>query len=358
MPRTDRFPPGPETPCASTAPGSSHAEIVAQLAADPRAVVVVDDEGRAVGVVGDRELRAAALRGLAESAPVVDLMDRDPVWLDASPSDDDLRESLEAVGASAAVVRDGEGRPTALHDRRDLFAARDRARHAILMVGGEGTRLRPLTAETPKPLLPVGGRPILERIVERLREHGVERVTMALGYRAEQIERHFGDGADFGVAVDYVREERPLGTAGAIGMVEVPTAGPLLVMNGDIVTNLDFTAMALEHARRGAAVTVAARPYQHQVPYGVLRLVGGRIVDIAEKPTRTWWTNAGVYLMDAAVVGRIERDRYLDMTMLVEGLIGDGRDVESFPLLEYWCDIGLPADYERANRRLSEPGTP
>ena len=118
------------------------------------------------------------------------------------------------------------------------------------------------------------------------------------------------------------------------------------------MTDLDFTAMALAHDRRRAAVTMAARPYQHQVPFGVLRVVGGRIVDIREKPTQTWWTNAGVYLMDAAVVGTIERDRYLDMTMLVESLIGEGREVASFPVLEAWCDIGQPADYERANREI------
>lgn len=334
----------------SFGPRTRLADLVAALAAEPGCVAIVDESGSLLGIVGDRELRRAAFAELADSASAASVMDAEPPVVEGTVGHDQLIAELDRTAASAVVGLDERGAPTALHDRRELLLERARPRHAVLMVGGEGQRLRPLTEKTPKPLLPVGGRPILEHIVLSLVAHGVERISLALGYRGDQIVEHFGDGAKFGAEITYVREERPLGTAGAIGMVTAPEKGPLLVMNGDLMTELDFSAMALAHDRRRAAVTMAARPYQHQVPFGVLRVVGGRIVDIREKPTQTWWTNAGVYLMDADVVGTIERDRYLDMTMLVESLIGEGREVASFPVLESWCDIGQPADYERANR--------
>jgi dTDP-glucose pyrophosphorylase len=337
----------------SFGPRTRLADLHAALAEAPDVLAIVDESGAILGIVGDRELRNAAFAELAESSSAAAVMDAEAPVVRTATAAEDLRRLLDGTSASAVVELNEAGELVALHDRRSLLLDRARAREAVLMVGGKGQRLRPLTAETPKPLLPVGGKPILEHIVASLVEHGVEIVTLALGYRAEQIVEHFGDGENFGLQIRYVREETPLGTAGAIGMVEAPREGPLLVMNGDLLTELDLSAMALAHDRRRAAVTMAARPYQHQVPFGVLRVVGGRIVDIREKPTKTWWTNAGVYLMDPEIVGQIESDRYLDMTMLVEHLIGAGREVASFPVLESWCDIGQPADYERANRELS-----
>lgn len=329
----------------------THAE-ARNLIASPRHVLVIErEDGGLLGLVGDGELRAAARAGLAESTGVEGMMATDVAELPGTGREDAAALALlDAGGQSYAVARSG-GRVEHVYARRLLAAERARPETAVLMVGGEGTRLRPLTDELPKPLLPVGGVPILERIVRSLVAHRVPRIVMALGYRGEQIEERFGDGARFGAEIRYVREKKPLGTAGAIGLVQDPGSRPLLVMNGDILTELDFSAMAVEHERLRSAVTVAARPYQHRIPYGVLRLMESRVVAVEEKPAATWWTNAGVYLMNPEVPRRIAADRYVDMTMLIESLIGEGERIDAFPLREYWCDIGRPEDYAEANQR-------
>lgn len=319
-----------------------------------RPVLVVHEGGRFAGLIDDDELRQAMVRGLAPNTTVAEIADATVPTLGPGADAEAIAAIFRSEAARFVLELDAAGRPRVLHGRpRDPLAER-RPRHAVLMVGGEGTRLRPLTDTTPKPLLPVGGRPILERILEHLRNHEIRRVTMALGYRARQIEEHFAGCGDLGVEIDYVREEKALGTAGAIGLVPEIGSEPLLVMNGDILTDLDFAAMADFHRREGAAITVAVRPYQHRVPYGVTRLMGRRIVGLQEKPILTSWTNAGIYIMEPEIRSAIPASRYYDMTLLIEERIDEGDPVMAFPVREYWCDIGLPEDYQRANHAFAD----
>lgn len=329
---------------------SSLADAARRFDEERNPVLVLADDGSLVGVVGDGALREAAFKGLPGTAPIGDVVHTAPLVVTGGA--EDAKWALSEGTDEVVVCLDERGQPVACHARASLLPEERPVQSAILMVGGEGTRLRPLTENVPKPMLPVGGVPILERIVRSLDDAGVQRFTMALGYRAEQIVSHFGEGREDS-SITYVHEEKPLGTAGAIGLVEDVGEGPLLVMNGDILTDLDFRAMALAHHRSGAAVTVAVRPYHHQVPYGVMGLVDGRVVSIDEKPTQVWWTNAGIYLMNKSVQEGIKRNAYLDMTVLMERLIGAGDEVRGFPIREYWCDIGQREDYERANARLS-----
>ncbi len=320
-------------------------DAVAALENDDGPLLITGEKGEVLGWIADREVRRAYLAGLAGTTPVASCMDdHPPVAKDKERAEAILSESPWLPGVLV------DGRPPTLVTPGAAGVATSAVKEAVLMVGGRGSRLMPLTKETPKPLLPVRGRPILEHILEHLTAEGIDTVHLALGYLAEQIEAFVGDGSRFGIRVSYLREDVPLGTAGAVGLLPEGEPGPLLVMNGDILTNISLRAMAAWHEGEGAALTVAARPHQHQIPYGVFRLFDARIVSLEEKPVASFWVNAGIYLMQRTLAARIPKGRYLDMTTFIQGLVQEGESVCAFPLRESWCDIGLPEDYDRVNR--------
>ena len=330
---------------------STFAEASAHFENSEVPLIVEDDSGVFRGLIGDRELRRAVMRGAPPGESVSSIMCFQPLIAAPEVTAHEAQGLLKDAVEEWLVLIDNAQKVSGVWGIAASEQRPHQIKRAILMVGGEGTRLRPLTENTPKPMLPIGGKPILERIVRHISSFGIQQVTMALGYRAHQIEEHFGDGSEFGVTIDYVREKKALGTAGAIGLIQGPLDGPLLVMNGDILTDLDLGAMALQHRADQAAVTVAVRPYQHRIPYGVMRLMDTRVIAVEEKPLHTCWSNAGIYVMESSLVDTIESNTYLDMTLLMERVIAEGDKVQAFPIREYWCDIGLPEDYYRANER-------
>jgi NDP-sugar pyrophosphorylase family protein len=195
-------------------------------------------------------------------------------------------------------------------------------------------------------MLPVGDRPLLERIVHQLRDAGIRRINVTTHYRADAIARHFGDGSAFGVELRYVSEEQPLGTAGALGLVD--SDDPILVMNGDILTSVDFRAMHRFHDEHEASLTVAVRPYEVSVPYGLVELDRDRVVGIHEKPVVKGFLNAGIYLIGPEARRLVAAGERLEMTQLIDRVVAAGQRVIGFPLREYWLDIGHPNDYEQA----------
>ena len=316
--------------------------------ATPHAAIIGDHD-ELLGVVGDTEIRRSLAAGAAPNTPLQSVLTRE-FLLVTDTEDAKASESVFLAGADRYMVNvDGRGIAVSVRARHEVADPGAAPTHAVIMVGGEGARLKPLTDSIPKPMLPIGGVPILERIVNHVTRHGVKRITMALGYLGDQIERHFGDGSTFAAAIDYVHETKPLGTAGALGMVKRDSSRPLLVMNGDILTNLDLTAMARDHQMEGAALTVASRAFQQDIPYGVFTMMDGRVVAVEEKPTRTSWTNAGIYIMEPSVLELIPPNQYTDMTLTLEKLISRGDPVRAFCVRESWWDIGRPDDYERAN---------
>jgi NDP-sugar pyrophosphorylase family protein len=220
---------------------------------------------------------------------------------------------------------------------------------AVIMAGGYGTRLRPLTDDTPKPMLPVGGRPILQHTIEQLKKSGVRRVDVTTHYKADVISDHFGDGHDFGLQMEYIHENSPLGTAGALREVDGWTE-PLLVINGDILTEVNFRALLDYHREHKALLTVGVRQYQVQVPYGVVECEGPSITCISEKPKLSFLVNAGIYLLDPRVRSFIPNNQRCDMTDLILRLVQEKCAVVSFPIVEYWLDVGSLVDYEQAQR--------
>jgi len=215
------------------------------------------------------------------------------------------------------------------------------------MAGGLGTRLRPLTEDLPKPMLLVGGKPLIERVIEQLWLAGIRRVNLTTHYKPEKIIEHFGDGSTFGIELNYVNEEHPLGTGGALGLMPMPSQ-PLLVINGDILTQVNFRAMHAFHQEQKADLTVAVRRYEIQVPYGVIECEGARVRRLQEKPQVGFLVNAGIYLLEPSVYQFIPQNTSFNMTDLIQWLLDAGRTVVSFPVHEYWLDIGQPADYAQA----------
>ena len=228
----------------------------------------------------------------------------------------------------------------------------------VLLAGGRGVRLRPLTYTIPKPLLPIGERPILEEIVERLKSQGFDDLVIAVGYRAELIETYFRDGAQLGVCIDYVRETHPLGTAGPLSLLrerfDLPSEEPVLVMNGDILTDLDLREFVEFHRRRGFDLTVATKEYQLQHPYGVIKVDGDRIVEIVEKPVETDVVSAGIYAVQPAALDLVPSDAFFDMPDLANRLIATGRDVGSYRFADAWMAIDRIEQLEDAGRMVAE----
>jgi NDP-sugar pyrophosphorylase family protein len=218
---------------------------------------------------------------------------------------------------------------------------------AVVMAGGYGTRLRPITKGLPKPMLPIGDRPLLELTVHQLREAGIRSVNVATHYKRDVIASHFGDGRSFGVEIRYVEEDQPLGTAGALSLLKT-SDDPFLVINGDVLTQVDFHAMLDFHREHKADMTVAVRQHETRLPHGVVEIDGTTITRISEKPVLRHFMNAGIYLLNPEMCRLVPSGQRYDMTDLISRLIAEGYRVVSFPIREYWLDIGQVEDYEKA----------
>ena len=322
--------------------------------------LVVDGEGLLLHTITDGDIRRAMLDGVELDAPVQELLERKkgtfyskPLTARAGTERSLWLEQMQTYGLQHLPLLDDEGRVVDLVTLADLLPEKHVPPRAVIMAGGFGVRLRPLTDDLPKPMLPVGGRPLMEHTIERLRKSGVRQVAVTTHYRPEKISDHFGNGAAFGVEINYIEEDRPLGTAGALSLLEASTE-PLLVINGDILTEINFRAMLDFHREFGADLTVAVRQYNIQVPYGVVECDGPRVLGLREKPSFDVMVNAGIYLLEPVTHEYIPADQRLDMPTLIEMLLADGRQVVTFPVIEYWLDIGQHTEYEKAQTDYNE----
>lgn len=338
-------------------PAATLRDVMAVIDANSEGMaLVVDTRERLIGMTTDGDIRRALLRGIGLERPVTDILAQKQgtdyaTPITASPPFDRARllQLMEAhrVRQVPIVGNDDTLLGVALYSRV-LTARENLPIEAVIMAGGFGTRLKPLTDDTPKPMLPVAGRPIIEHIVAKLEETGIRHCHITTHYLPEQIERHLGDGRQFGLDISYIHETAPSGTAGALRHIRHSGTAPLLVINGDILTHTDFQAMYRFHQENEAAFTVGVRTYEFQIPYGVLQMDGANVTSLVEKPSTRLFINAGVYLMQPEVLERIPADQRFDMTDLIRALIEAGRKVVSFPIFEYWIDVGRPEDYARA----------
>lgn len=316
--------------------------------------LLVGTRGQFLNTISDGDVRRGLLHGLGLSDPVTKLLPikakmPNPLPVTARVGTDEavLLQLMQDRGVRQLPLTDVRGRIVDVVTLGDLLPEAPHPLQAVVMAGGQGSRLRPLTENIPKPMLPVGGRPLMELIIEQLREVGVRKVNVATHYQAEKIVDHFGDGSGFGVEIAYVNEETPLGTGGALGLMARPDE-PVLVINGDILTDVDFRSMQAYHREHGADMTVAVRRFEVQVPYGVVECDGPKLTGLREKPQISFFVNAGIYLLEPTVYEYVPANSHLNMTDLISTLISNGKTVVSFPVREYWLDIGQHADYARA----------
>jgi dTDP-glucose pyrophosphorylase len=316
--------------------------------------LVVDEGGRLIGTITDGDVRRAVLAGMDLNLSVAELLKRKPGTPHASPTTapagterSELLRLMRERRIRHVPLLDDEGRVDELATLDELVPEEAEPMHAVIMAGGCGERLRPLTEDLPKPMLPVGGRPLMEQVIGQLRDAGVRRVCVSTHYKAEKITKHFGDGRDFGVEISYLTEDQPLGTAGALSLM-TPTQEPLLVVNGDVLTRVDFRAMLKFHREHRAHLTVGVRQYGLCVPYGVVEHDGALVTSIREKPLLQFLVNAGIYLLEPEAHRHIPCGQRFDMTDLIPRLLDSRLTVVSFPIVEYWVDIGEHAEYARA----------
>lgn len=317
-------------------------------------VLVVNKERKLLGTISDGDIRRAILRGVNLDLAVQSLLAENkkitghgPITAREGTSDAELLQLMNKAEVRQIPIVDEEDRVKHVAFLNDLVRDYELPIRAVVMAGGFGTRLRPLTDNTPKPMLHIGDRPILERTIEQLKKTGINRISLTTHYKPEIISDHFGNGTGFGVDINYVHEDQPLGTAGAIGLLE-DTGEPFLMINGDILTHVDFRAMLKHHNKHNAALTVGVCSYELQVPYGVIQCQGAEVFGVSEKPKVQFLVNAGIYLVGPGMRNYIPAGRKFDMTDLIQSLVAGNRKVVSFPIVEYWLDVGRPGDYERA----------
>lgn len=317
--------------------------------------LVVDDQEKLLGVVTDGDIRRALIRGLSLEHPVFEVMNKRPKVAALQDSKTQLIAIMEGHHLYQLPVVDEQGRVVRLESLQALYKQPAFPNPVFLMAGGFGTRLRPYTDECPKPLLEIGGKPILETIIENFVKSGFRQFYIAVHYRAQQIKDYFGDGGRWGIKIDYIDEAEPLGTAGAIGLMpdNLPDV-PLIVMNGDILTQIDFSRLLAYHNEQQAIATLCVRQYEYQIPYGVVKLEQQRVVGIEEKPLQSCLANAGIYVLDHSLINSIAAQKKLDMPTLLNQQVAAGEIVSMFPVNDYWLDIGREADFLRAQGEFAK----
>jgi dTDP-glucose pyrophosphorylase len=312
-------------------------------------LLVVDQDLRLLGTVTDGDIRRGILRGLALDTSIANAMNTQPITISRDMSRDSALSLMRTKSIHCVPVVDETQHVFGLETETRLLWQGVEDTWIVLMAGGLGMRLRPLTETIPKPLLNVNGKPMLEHIIGRFAEQGFRRFFLSVNYKSEMIMDHFGDGAGHGVEISYVEEDKPLGTGGALSLL--PTEGVsknIIVMNGDLLTTLNFRQLLDFHRAHGGVATMAVRDYSIRVPYGVVQINGEHFVDVVEKPAHSYFVNAGIYVIGSNQLEHIPKDVFFDLPDLFGLLKSQGKKVTVFPLREEWRDIGSFQDYEQA----------
>lgn len=339
------------------APGAPLREAIACL--DRGAVqlaLVIDEGGRLAGVLSDGDIRRAVLRNVDLASPTRDVMSRVPTTAPVSSSVPELLALMRRKVLRHLPLLNADHQVVGLATLESLMQGSERPNSVVLMAGGLGSRLMPLTERCPKPMLPVGGKPILETILECFFEQGFRKFYFSVNYLAHLFVEHFGDGSQWGVEINYLHESKQLGTAGALSLLPASPEEPLIVMNGDLLTRVRFDKMIDFHREHQACATMAVREYDLQVPYGVVTLDGHRIVTHEEKPVQRFFVNGGIYVLSPEALRHIPAETFFDMPTLFDRLKQHGETTSAYPLREYWLDIGRMEEFERAQREWSLSG--
>jgi len=311
-------------------------------------VMVADNNDRIVGVVTDGDIRRGLLRGLTLESLATDVMNCD--FISVSPDMDRaaVLDMMKARVIRQIPVIDRDGRLVGIHFLNDLLGTSIKPNAAVIMAGGKGTRLRPLTENCPKPMIQVAGRPILERVVLHLVGYGIRKIYLSINYLGDQIENHFGDGSKFGCSIEYLREDEPLGTGGPLSLLP-PQEHPLVVLNGDQITQADIGEILRFHEDEGVVATLGVRHYQVEIPFGVVQQEGKRLLGFQEKPSALYLVNAGIYVLNPDVLALVPAQTEFPITTLFDLLLEKGQQVGAHHIEEDWIDVGRHDDLKKAS---------
>ena len=319
-----------------------------------RIAVVTTGDDTLCGVVTDGDIRRGILDGLPLEQPIMEVMNEDPIVVRRGSDPGSIAQVMRENNIHQVPVVDADGQVVRLQTIGSLMEREKRSTPVVIMAGGLGTRLRPITDDRPKPLVEVEGVPILETLLERLATQGFRRVHLSVNYEAEMIEEHFGDGSDWGVQIEYLREEKRLGTAGPLSLLPHSLEEPALVLNGDLLTTLNFGRLVDFHVERSPVATMGVRRHRLEIPYGVVEINDRRIEGLEEKPEEQYFVNAGIYVLEPEAIEKVPGNTFFDMPEVFQLLIDEGRDVAAYPVQEYWRDIGREEDLRRAEEEFSQ----
>ena len=316
--------------------------------------LVVDESRRLLGTLSDGDVRRALLAGHTLDSKAVEVMHGTPMVARADDPRRSIFAKIRRYGLHQLPVVDAERRVVGLETIDDLIIPQERENLIVIMAGGMGSRLKELTRTLPKPMLRVHDRPILEILIEAFVEQGFRNFQIAVNYKAEIIEEHFGDGSKFDAYIHYLRESKRMGTAGALSLLPDVPDRPFLVVNADLMAKVDYVEMLEAHETSGAFATMAVREYEFQIPYGVIAETDGRILGIEEKPLHRSLVCAGIYVLAPEVPALLPKDTYCDMPNLFEEIIKRGKQAASYIVRGYWLDVGRLADFHKANEDFPE----
>jgi dTDP-glucose pyrophosphorylase len=310
--------------------------------------VVVDENEKLLGTVTDGDIRRGILNNLSLDDAIDSVIFKTPIVCKIDDSKEKILEIAVDKKLYQIPIVDSKGKLIGIEEVDELLKPKYKRSKVVLMTGGLGTRLRPLTNETPKPMLKVGGRPLLESIILGFKKYGFTEIVLSVNYKSEIIENYFGDGSNFGVNIKYIHENKRMGTAGALDYMRELLREPFFVMNGDLLTNINFEHMMDYHIENSSVATMGVREYDFQVPYGVVKSKGLDLKSIVEKPVHSFYVSGGVYVLDAKVLDFVPENEYFDMPTLFEKVIDKNLKCISFPIREYWLDIGNHLDFSQA----------
>ncbi|MFJ7889402.1 nucleotidyltransferase family protein [Lysinibacillus xylanilyticus] len=315
--------------------------------------VVVDEEQHLLGTVTDGDIRRGILRGEGLDVTITSIMNPDPISARRGQKYHKYKQLMKSKMLKQLPIVDDNNRIINILFADNIETSLNKNK-VVLMLGGLGTRLRPLTNDTPKPMLRVGNKPILETIIEGFKQYGYTDFIFSVNYKKEVIQDYFQNGEAFDVTIEYIEEDKKMGTAGALSLLKNRPTKPFFVMNGDLLTQINFDQLMQFHMEHKSVATMCVREYEYQIPYGVIETDGTDLVTIREKPIHRSFVNAGIYVLNPDVLDQIPQDKFYDMPSLFEKLIEKNSKTSVFPIREYWLDIGQMDDFNKANNEIKE----
>ncbi|HCP4483391.1 nucleotidyltransferase family protein [Escherichia coli] len=322
-----------------------------------RVALVVNENNTLLGVITDGDIRRGILKNLPLTAEVHQVMNKKPVTASPVLSKKELNNLMSSHGILSIPIVD-KGIIVGLETITSIAATEKYDNPVFIMAGGFGTRLRPLTDNCPKPMLKVGDKPILETVVRSFVKAGFSNLYISTHFLPDMIHQHFGDGDAFNAKITYIHEETPLGTGGALGLLpdSLSDSLPLIMINGDVLTNIDFERLLSFHNNNNADATICVRKYDYQIPYGVITGNGNKIVSMVEKPVHHFFVNAGIYVVSPDIFKSVPKNHRIDMPTLLEQFMSKNKEILMFPIHEYWLDIGRIDDFNRAQADIHSLG--